>query len=290
VLISFYYRVAYPTMGFIATFRAFIICVVGGMGSIPGAVLAGFSFGLIDSFSITILPSGFSDSIPFLILIAFLLFKPAGIFGKIGEEAGEGQESNLVLKEGKLSLKRLPFRGWPLIGIILVFALLLPYITSSYYVLRLAFLVGLYGILALGLNFVLGYTGQLSMCHATFYAIGAYTTALLSLRLNAPFTVTLLASCLAGFISGICVGLPGLRLRGYYLALVTLGFGALVKVILVHWYDFTGGPNGLRGIPPPIIFSYKISSQEQFYLLVLFFLLVTCFISYILDRSSMVAP
>lgn len=81
------------------------------------------------------------------------------------------------------------------------------------------------------------------------------------------------------------VGLPGLRLKGYYLALVTLGFGALIKVILTHWYDVTGGPNGLRGIPPPVLFSYTISSQTGFYWLVLFFLLLACLVAYVLDRS-----
>lgn len=285
ILIAFYYSVAYPTMGFQATFRAFIISVVGGMGSVPGAVIAGFFLGLIDTFSITILPSGFSDAIPFLVLIAFLLFKPTGIVGKKGEEAGEGQEFALPPEKGKLSLGRLPFSGWFLAGALIVVALLLPFMFSSYYVLRLAFLVALYGILALGLNFVLGYTGQLSMCHASFYAVGAYTTALLSLRFGAPFFVTVPASCLLGFVFGILVGLPGLRLKGYYLALVTLGFGALLKVVLTHWYDVTGGPNGLRGIPQPAIFSYVISSQTQFYYLVLFFLLFTCFVAYVLHQS-----
>ncbi len=285
ILVSFYYSVAFPTMGFTATFRAFIISVVGGMGSVPGAVLAGFLFGLVDSFSITVLPSGLSDAIPFLILIAFLLFKPTGIVGRRGEERMESEEPTLPSEETTSPLRKLPFIGWPLLGVVVLVALLLPFLTSSYYVLRLAFLVGLYGILAVGLNFVLGYTGQLSMCHATFYAIGAYTTALLSLRIGAPFHVTLPASCLAGFIFGVLVGLPGLRLKGYYLALVTLGFGALIKVVLTHWYDFTGGPNGLRGIRPPAVFSLTFSSQTQYYWLVLFFLCLTCSVAYILHRS-----
>jgi branched-chain amino acid transport system permease protein len=146
-------------------------------------------------------------------------------------------------------------------------------------------LVALYGILAVGLNFVLGYTGQLSMCHATFYGIGAYTTALLSLKLGAPFLLTLPASCLMGFGFGVLVGLPGLRLKGLYLALITLGFGALINVVLTYWYDMTGGPNGLRGIPQPVLFGHTISSQDQFYFLVLFFLFFTVFIAYILHNS-----
>lgn len=130
VLISFYYSVAFPTMGFIATFRAFIISVVGGMGSIPGAVLAGFLFGLIDTFSVTVLPSGFSDAIPFLVLIAFLLFKPTGIVGRKGEEKGEGEESFPPSDEGPLWLKKFSLPVWSLTAVVVIIASLLPFVTS----------------------------------------------------------------------------------------------------------------------------------------------------------------
>ena len=284
VLIGLYYSVAYPTMGFIATFRAFVISVVGGMGSIPGAVLAGYCLGLIDSFSVKFFDTGVSESIPFLILIVFLILRPTGIFGGKDESTGGSEEeSSAVIEEG-FFIKGIRSKPWVVI-LIFAIAISIPFIFPSYYVLRMAFLVAIYGILAVGLNFVMGYIGQLTLCHASFYAVGAYTTALLSLRLNVPFSLALPASCMTGFIFGVLVGLPSLRLRGYYLALVSLGFGELVKVVLVNWYNFTGGPNGLRGIPSPTLFSFQISSQEQFYLLALFFLFITCLVAFTFQSS-----
>ena len=103
-------------------------------------------------------------------------------------------------------------------------------------------------ILAVGLNLISGYTGQLSLGHATFMGLGAYAATLFALKLHLPFIVSIiLGACVAAFF-GFVIGVPTLRLRGDYLAIATLGFGEITKNILLN-LEITGGPMGLRGIP-----------------------------------------
>lgn len=117
------------------------------------------------------------------------------------------------------------------------------------YILYLVSLGLIYAIVAIGLNLLIGHTGQFSLGHAGFFAIGAYASALLTLRLGVPFVVALL---LAGSLSsavGFLLGLPALRLSGPYLAVATLGFGLAVPQLVVWQGSWTGGASGLHGLP-----------------------------------------
>ncbi|MBO8141164.1 MAG: branched-chain amino acid ABC transporter permease [Firmicutes bacterium] len=108
--------------------------------------------------------------------------------------------------------------------------------------------IGINIVLALSLNLVTGFTGQLHLGHAAFMAIGAYTAGVLATRTEAGFWVAVASAAAAATLFGIIVGLPTLRLRGDYLAIATLGFGEIVRIALLN-LDITGGPFGLRGIP-----------------------------------------
>mgnify|MGYP005838089883 CR=1 FL=1 len=108
---------------------------------------------------------------------------------------------------------------------------------------------GIYIIVALSLNLITGYTGQLSLGHAGFMAIGAYTTAICIMRLNMPIAAALLIGGILTAIFGFLIGFPTLRLRGDYLAITTLGFGEIVRVIMVNLESITGGAAGLYGVP-----------------------------------------
>lgn len=111
-----------------------------------------------------------------------------------------------------------------------------------------------YVMLGWGLNIVVGLAGLLDLGYVAFYAVGAYSYALLAVNFGWSFWVCLpLAGVLAAF-SGVLLGFPVLRLRGDYFAIVTLGFGEIIRVILINWYQFTGGPNGVIGIPRPSFF------------------------------------
>ena len=149
----------------------------------------------------------------------------------------------------------------------LIFALILPTMPfASRYVMDVAILVITYIMLGWGLNIVVGLAGLLDLGYVAFYAIGAYSYALLANYFDWSFWICLpMAGVFAG-ISGILLGFPVLRLRGDYLAIVTLGFGEIIRVILLNWYGFTGGPDGISGIPRPSFFGleFKRSSEGTF--------------------------
>jgi branched-chain amino acid transport system permease protein len=139
--------------------------------------------------------------------------------------------------------------------IAVVLALVLPFLPfSSRYVIDVATRVLTYIILGWGLNIVVGLAGLLALGFAAFYAVGAYSYALLATHYGLSFWTCLpLAGAFAAAF-GILLGLPVLRLRGDYLAIVTLGFGEIVRVVLLNWAEVTGGPNGISDIPRPSFF------------------------------------
>jgi len=124
--------------------------------------------------------------------------------------------------------------------------------------------VEIYAILALSLNLIAGYTGLLSLCHAAFYAIGAYVTAVGMTAGGWNFWFALLMSGIMASILGFFVGLPTLRLKGDYLAIATLGFGEVVKNVIINWDSLTRGPNGINGVPAPVVFGIQFGFDTRF--------------------------
>ena len=148
--------------------------------------------------------------------------------------------------------------GRALAPALLVFALLLPFGGSRYYV-DLATLVLTYIMLGWGLNVVVGLAGLLDLGYVAFYAVGAYSYALLAVNFGLGFWTCLpLAGILAAFW-GVLLGFPVLRLRGDYLAIVTLAFGEIIRIVLNNWVSLTNGPNGITGIPRPTLFGLTFS-------------------------------
>jgi len=139
--------------------------------------------------------------------------------------------------------------------LLIAFALALPTMPfANRYIVDVATLVLTYVMLGWGLNIVVGLAGLLDLGYVAFYAVGAYSFALLSTQLGWSFWICLPLAGLFAASFGILLGFPVLRLRGDYLAIVTLGFGEIVRVILLNWYDFTNGPDGISGIPRPSFF------------------------------------
>lgn len=118
---------------------------------------------------------------------------------------------------------------------------------SAYY-LQIIILVGINIIMAASLNLVVGYTGQLSIGHAAFMSLGAYVSAIATLQMGLPFIASLLFGAAVAGLFGILIGIPTLRLKGDYLAIATLGFGEIIRIIFLN-LKITGGAVGLRGIP-----------------------------------------
>jgi branched-chain amino acid transport system permease protein len=155
-----------------------------------------------------------------------------------------------------------------------VFLLVFPLIFRDYFI-DVAILAGVYIILALGLNVVVGFTGLLNLGFVAFYAIGAYSYALLNTRLGFDFWTALPFSVGLTAMAGFILAIPALRLRGDYLAIVTLGFGEIVRLILNNWDSLTRGPNGISGIAPPEILGISLGKLSLYYYLVLVFVVLT---------------
>ena len=151
-------------------------------------------------------------------------------------------------------------------------AVLVPLVLDEYLTSQLTFIC-MYSIATVGLMLLTGYTGQISMGHAAFFGIGAYTSAILTSK-GVPFLLALpTAGLLAGFI-GIFIGLPALRLSGLYLAIATMGFGFIVDEVLVRWESLTNGNMGMI-VDPASIGPFVFETEAQFYYLILVVLVLT---------------
>jgi branched-chain amino acid transport system permease protein len=173
--------------------------------------------------------------------------------------------------------------GLGLIAVLLIPALLnvIPGIAPGY-VLYLVSLALIYAIVAIGLGLLIGHTGQISLGHAGFFAIGAYASALLTLRLGLPFVVALLVAGSLSSAIGFLLGLPALRLSGPYLAVATLGFGLAIPQLVIWQSSWTGGSSGLHGLPlaslPLGAFTIVFrTDQDYYYLVVAVLVLLTIF-------------
>jgi branched-chain amino acid transport system permease protein len=148
-------------------------------------------------------------------------------------------------------------------------ALTLPYWLASPYFLHVVIMAGIFGVLALSLNLLLGYTGQLSLGHAAFFGIGAYTSALLALRLDWSFWLALPGAAVAAGLAGWFIGRLALNLRGAYFVLVTISFAGVVSLVSINWMELTNGPLGLPGVPAPELGPWSLRPKTAYYYLVL---------------------
>jgi branched-chain amino acid transport system permease protein len=164
-------------------------------------------------------------------------------------------------------------------------AMLLPLISNNY-VLEVMTNVWFYVVLCLGLNIVVGYAGLLDLGYAAFFAVGAYTTGILTSHFSVNFWLTIPAAVLLSICAGVIIGGPTLRLRSDYLAIVTLGFGEIVRIVARN-LEITGGASGLIGIEKPSIFGFELNQIFHFYYVFLILAVIACFVSYRLQHSRL---
>jgi branched-chain amino acid transport system permease protein len=148
-------------------------------------------------------------------------------------------------------------------------ALVLPLLLPGPYHRHVLVLAGLFTLMALGFDLVLGYLGELSLGHAAFFGIGAYTTALLTRNFGVPFPLDLLLAGLFTGIFGVLIGAPSLRLKGPYFAIVTFGFAEILHLIALNWTSLTRGPMGLPDIPHAHLGPFRITTELGYYYVVL---------------------
>jgi branched-chain amino acid transport system permease protein len=147
---------------------------------------------------------------------------------------------------------------------LLVFALAVPILFfDNRYILDLSIQILTYVMLGWGLNIVVGLAGLLDLGYVAFYAVGAYSYALIATNFGLSFWMCLPISGILACFWGILLGFPVLRLRGDYLAIVTLAFGEIIRLVLINWQSVTGGPNGVPGIPRPSFFGIPFNAEEN---------------------------
>lgn len=236
--------------------EAFVVTVVGGMGSVPGAFVAALIIGLLQAFGILIFPK-ITLVLVFLLMAVVLVVKPWGLMGK--PEAAAGRS---ILPEGILNLRR--FTGSETLAWLALTAALMavPLIGDSYKV-KVGIEIMVFALAAFSLNLLIGNGGIVSFGHAAYFGVGAYAAGLLVTGpLKAPMELALVAAPLAGGAAAALFGYFIVRLSGIYLAMLTLAFAQITYAICFQWVEVTGGDNGVIGVWPS---PWAASREVYFY-------------------------
>ena len=184
-----------------------------------------------------------------------------------------------MLKDKTLAQKR----KLTVLALGLVLLLVFPFLVNNY-ALQVAVYCGIYILLAVSLNLLVGYTGIFSMGHVAFYCLGAYTSALLATKLHLPFVLCFLSGGVVAGIAGALIGIATLRLNDLFLTFTTMGLGEVIRIIIQN-AAFTNGALGVTGIPMPRMFG-RAMNRTEFYYMVLILVIACVFIVHRLVRSN----
>jgi branched-chain amino acid transport system permease protein len=171
----------------------------------------------------------------------------------------------------------------PALGLVVAFVLAFPFVFSMYQT-NIMVTALIYVVVGLGLNIVVGLAGLLDLGYVAFYAVGAYSYALLNYHFGVSFWVALPLGALMGCVFGVLLGFPVLRLRGDYLAIVTLGFGEIIRLVLENWNAFSFGPSGIANIPRPGILGVSMSLSQSTRFIYFLMLALTLFTVFVVRR------
>jgi branched-chain amino acid transport system permease protein len=198
--------------------------------------------------------------------------------------AGTGKPQGL--EERLVSLLDDRKRRYPAYVILVAITLLVPFVSDTY-VLEILANSFFYIVLCLGLNIVVGFAGLLDLGYAAFFAVGAYTTGILTSHYGWNFWLTIPAALVFSIMAGVIIGGPTLRLRSDYLAIVTLGFGEITRIAARNLKDISGGPSGLIGISRPSFFGLELNQIQHYYYAFFILVLLAVFVSYRLQHSRL---
>jgi branched-chain amino acid transport system permease protein len=260
VMVAMYYQTVYPQMGIPFGLKGFTAALLGGLASIPGAVVGGLLLGVLEALAVGYIGEGFRDMVAFGILLVILTFRPQGLLGDRRLDALGGSRgasgimpsTSILMGQGGAPLPQV--RGlslpYPLLALAIACLAVLPLLPVSAYVVQVGLVVAIFAILAAGLTMLSGASGIMFLGFSGFFGVGAYVAALTA-KEGAPADLALVsaaAGCalLAGLVGLVCAGLTG-----HVVGLATLAVGVLIWLVLLNWTDVTGGPNGIFGIPRP---------------------------------------
>jgi len=196
------------------------------------------------------------------------------------KQAEEGLEKKRSLGQRLLEERRVYV---PALVVVAIAATGFPFVFSMYQT-NIMITALLYVILGLGLNIVVGLAGLLDLGYVAFYAVGAYSYALLNYHFGLGFWAVLPIGAALGALFGIVLGFPVLRLRGDYLAIVTLGFGEIIRLILENWNAFSFGPSGIANIPRPGFFGIELNLHQNITYLYFLMIALTIFTVFVVNR------
>jgi branched-chain amino acid transport system permease protein len=272
---ALYYSRPFGQAGQESGLIAFAAALLGGIGSPIGAMFSGLLLEVASSFSDYFLSAQWTPVLVLGLLTVVLLWRRGGLAGS--EEVDESTVRDSVVLTGATENPRA--KRWLIL--LLIAAAILPILSDKFnwgdeIILRGA---GIFILLALGLNILLGLAGVLDFGYAMSYAVGAYTTAILTSSFGAfDFTLVLLLSAGTGALSGLLKGGLGSRMRGDYLVVGTLALGLMAQDVIIN-LGVTGGPNGFSSLPPPHLFGLTLAAPSAEYYLVLVFVLLAAFLS-----------
>lgn len=175
---------------------------------------------------------------------------------------------------------------WPAVFVVAAVILLLPHLMGSDYTKQLLNQALIYIVIVVGYNFVTGDVGQLSMAQQGFFALGAYTTAILTTKGGWPWWAGLFASIVITGLVGIAVGIPTLKVRGQYIIMVTMAFSEIVRLVATNWKSLTGGASGITKIPSPSLFGFSFQSKTAIYYLFLGIALIMILIAWRIRKTK----
>jgi branched-chain amino acid transport system permease protein len=249
---------ANPHMDISIIAEAFVVTVVGGMGSVPGAFLAALLIGQLQAFGILVFPK-ITLVLVFLLMALVLVLRPWGLMGRPDAELGRA-----VLPEGILTLPRPGQRAQIALAALGAGLLALPLVGDAYLV-KVAIEVLCFALAAFSLNFLIGVGGIVSFGHAAYFGLGAYGAGLLAVKLGSSMVPALIAAPVIAGLGAALFGFFVVRLSGIYLAMLTLAFAQIVYAVAFQWVELTGGDNGVVGVWP----SRWAAGREVYYYLTL---------------------
>ncbi len=260
-----------------------IAVTIGGLGSVFGAIAGGLVLGILTALITGYVSSVFGPAITIGILILLLIVRPEGLLSRRKGRRADTAEKRRGRPELKLKVPPNWTKiGWAILAVGLFFGLPPMYASSG--TLHTIDLVGIFGLAIVGLELLTGVSGQVSLGQAGFMAVGGYVSALMTVNHHLAPIWGLVGGLVLSMICAFVLGLAGSRVRGMYLAVVTLAFGILVPSIATGMGS-TGGPSGISGIPPFSVFGYAFDTDKRFFYLIFVLVAIALYFSSRLIKS-----
>ncbi|MBS7546205.1 ABC transporter permease [Ancylobacter oerskovii] len=286
ILVALYFQSVFPQMGIPFGLKGFAAALLGGLASIPGAVVGGLLLGIGETLASAYVGDSYRDAIAFTLLLLMLLVKPNGLLGSkrldalggAGAAAGAMPTTSLLASSSsqQTAIRAVYLPAWGFLVVGIAFATV-PLVLTSTYVLQALIYGFIFALLAVSTSLVSGSVGILSIGHAAFFGVGAYAVGILARPYGLSADATLLVAIALTALVAVVAAIPLLRLTGHTAALGTLAIGQIGFLVFLNWVSVTRGPMGILNIPHPvleILGGARFATTAQKYWLVLGFVVI----------------